>query len=93
MLPFNLGWVELSIILVIVVVIFGAGKLPEIGSSLGKSIRGFKTEVADATKDGTDSQATTAAKPVASTADLAADTRPVAPVAPAQPAAKDEAVR
>jgi sec-independent protein translocase protein TatA len=33
---------ELVIILVIVLVIFGAGKLPEIGSGLGKGIRNFK---------------------------------------------------
>lgn len=39
-----LGWQELAIILVIVIVIFGAGKLPEIGSGLGKGIRGFKEE-------------------------------------------------
>jgi sec-independent protein translocase protein TatA len=40
----GLGWQELTIILVIVVIIFGAGKLPEIGSGLGKGIRGFKEE-------------------------------------------------
>ena len=40
----GLGWQELAIILVIVIVIFGAGKLPEIGSGLGKGIRGFKEE-------------------------------------------------
>lgn len=40
----GLGWQELAIILVIVVIIFGAGKLPEIGSGLGKGIRGFKEE-------------------------------------------------
>ncbi len=39
---FGLGWLELVIILVIVLVIFGAGKLPEIGSGLGKGIRNFK---------------------------------------------------
>ncbi|MCC6629411.1 MAG: twin-arginine translocase TatA/TatE family subunit [Chloroflexi bacterium] len=93
MLPFNLGWVELSIILVIVVVIFGAGKLPEIGSSLGKSIRGFKTEIAEANKD-IDGKAATEAKATGSTAataaDLPADARPATP---APPAAKDEAVR
>ena len=37
---------ELVIILVIIVIIFGAGKLPEIGSGIGKGIRNFK----DATK-------------------------------------------
>lgn len=38
----GLGMTELIIILVIALVIFGAGKLPEIGSSLGKSIQAFK---------------------------------------------------
>ena len=33
---------ELVIILVIIVIIFGAGKLPEIGSGIGKGIRNFK---------------------------------------------------
>ena len=39
---FGLGWMELVIILVIVLIIFGAGKLPEIGSGLGKGIRNFR---------------------------------------------------
>ncbi len=43
-MPFKLGVPELIIILVIVLVIFGAGKLPEIGAALGKSIKSFKTE-------------------------------------------------
>jgi len=43
---FGLGMPELLVILVIVVIIFGAGKLPEIGAGLGKGIRNFK----DATK-------------------------------------------
>jgi sec-independent protein translocase protein TatA len=38
----GLGMTELIIILVIALVIFGAGKLPEIGTSLGKSIQNFK---------------------------------------------------
>ena len=37
----------LAIILVIVLIIFGAGKLPEIGSSLGKGIKDFKKAVED----------------------------------------------
>jgi len=38
----GLGLPELLIILVIVLIIFGAGKLPQIGKSLGKGIREFK---------------------------------------------------
>jgi len=39
---FGLGTTELVIILVLVLVIFGAGKLPEIGGALGKGLRSFK---------------------------------------------------
>ena len=39
---FGLRMPELVIILVIIVIIFGAGKLPEIGSGIGKGIKNFK---------------------------------------------------
>lgn len=39
---FGLGFQELLIILVIALIIFGPGKLPQIGSGLGKAIRDFK---------------------------------------------------
>lgn len=39
----GLGWQELVIVLVIVIIIFGAGRLPEIGGALGKSIKEFRT--------------------------------------------------
>jgi sec-independent protein translocase protein TatA len=38
----GIGMSELLVVLVIVLVIFGAGKLPEIGKGLGKGIRNFK---------------------------------------------------
>lgn len=40
-----LGLPELIVILVIVVLIFGVGKLPEVGGALGKGIREFKSNV------------------------------------------------
>lgn len=50
----HIGTTELIIILVIVVVVFGAGKLPEIGGALGKGIKEFRSATKDiqgATKD------------------------------------------
>ena len=42
---FGLGIGELLVILVIVLIIFGAGKLPEIGEGLGRGIRSFRKAV------------------------------------------------
>ncbi len=44
---FGLGMPELLVLLVIILIIFGAGKLPEIGTGLGKAIRGFKKGVSE----------------------------------------------
>ncbi|UCF90101.1 MAG: twin-arginine translocase TatA/TatE family subunit [Desulfobacterales bacterium] len=49
---FGLGHWELLIILVIVLIIFGAGKLPQIGAGLGQSIRNFKKGVTDVETEG-----------------------------------------
>ncbi len=43
----TLGFSELIIILVIVLIIFGAGRLPQIGEGVGKALKGFKKEVND----------------------------------------------
>jgi sec-independent protein translocase protein TatA len=45
---FGIGMPELLIILVIILIIFGAGKLPEIGGAIGKGIKNFKKSVTDA---------------------------------------------
>jgi sec-independent protein translocase protein TatA len=41
-MPFKLGPLEIGLILVIILVIFGVGKLPQVGAAIGKSIRAFK---------------------------------------------------
>ncbi|HLB25448.1 MAG TPA: twin-arginine translocase TatA/TatE family subunit [Nitrospirota bacterium] len=47
----RIGMMELVIILVIVIVIFGAGKLPQIGEGLGKAITNFKKSVGGGSKE------------------------------------------
>ena len=42
---FGFGWMELLLVLVIVLIVFGAGKLPQLGEGLGKAIKGFKKSV------------------------------------------------
>ncbi len=56
-MPFGLGWPELVIILVIVLVIFGASRVPEIGRALGKGIREFRGSVSEV-KEGVEGKAT-----------------------------------
>ena len=41
-MPFKLGPLEIGLILLIVLMVFGVGKLPQVGTSLGKAIRSFK---------------------------------------------------
>ena len=47
----NLGFTELMVILVIVLVLFGAKRVPEIGASIGKGIREFKKNINDADRE------------------------------------------
>jgi sec-independent protein translocase protein TatA len=44
----NLGFTEIMIILVVVLLVFGAKRLPEIGASMGKGIREFKRSISEA---------------------------------------------
>ncbi len=78
---FGIGAPELVLILIIALVIFGPSKLPQIGASLGKGIRDFKSAMAEI-----DAPAPPAAPaaPVAPVATVAA-TAPVATVAAAAP--------
>ncbi|MFM7192788.1 MAG: twin-arginine translocase TatA/TatE family subunit [Microcystaceae cyanobacterium] len=42
---FGLGWPEIVVILLVVGLVFGPRMLPELGSALGKTLRGFKEEI------------------------------------------------
>lgn len=46
-MPLGLGAPELIIVLVIVIIVFGVGRLPEIGGALGRGIKEFRTSVKD----------------------------------------------
>jgi sec-independent protein translocase protein TatA len=54
---FGLGYQELLIILVIVLVLFGANRLPELARSLGSSVKEFKKGVSEASKEDSTSAA------------------------------------
>ena len=62
----NLGPWELGIVLVIILIIFGAGKLPEVARSLGQGVKEFKKEAAssvDSIPSGTTASASTTTVP------------------------------
>ncbi len=48
---FHPGFSELVIIMVIVFVIFGAGKIPQLGEGLGKGIRNFRSGIKESSKE------------------------------------------
>jgi TatA/E family protein of Tat protein translocase len=52
----GIGFPELMVILVIIMIIFGAGKLPEIGSAFGRSIKNFKTSMKEAEEESGEDQ-------------------------------------
>ena len=46
-MPFRFGTMELIIVLVVVLIIFGVGRLPEIGGAMGKAIKEFRSTQKD----------------------------------------------
>ncbi|MCL2679534.1 MAG: twin-arginine translocase TatA/TatE family subunit [Dehalococcoidia bacterium] len=46
-MPFNIGPTQIILVVVIILVLFGMGKLPQVGSALGKTMRVFRTGRAD----------------------------------------------
>ena len=59
---FGLGLPELLLILVIGLVFFGPGKLPDVGKAIGKSMREFKTALSDVKPEITEEKAVETAK-------------------------------
>ncbi len=53
---FGLGMPELIVILIIVLVIFGANRLPQLGEGLGKAIKGFKKGISDSNESTKESE-------------------------------------
>ncbi len=50
-MPFNIGPMELIVVLVIALVVLGPKKLPEVGKSLGKGMREFKDSISNMSGD------------------------------------------
>ena len=53
---FGLGWPEVGIIAIVALIIFGPKKIPEVGSALGKTLRGFKEELNKPTSEQDDTE-------------------------------------
>src|SRR5436190_7653688 len=80
----TMGISELIIILVIVLIIFGAGKLPQIGEGVGKALRGFKQEVNDIPPPADVAQ-TEVNQPAPMQIQPTVQAAPASPMMPAQP--------
>jgi sec-independent protein translocase protein TatA len=61
-MPFGIGPLELIIVLVIALVVFGPKRLPDLGRSLGTGMREFKDSITGSSKDDDDPSALTAAR-------------------------------
>ena len=76
LLGIPLGVPEIAIILVIVLLLFGPTKLPQLGASVGKMLRGFKKEMKSLDEESSDE------------AEADADARPDIEVTPTKPSAE-----
>ena len=85
----GIGFPELMIILVIIMIIFGAGKLPEIGAAFGRSIKNFKKSMKDAEAEEIES-GSPESEPALSDADTTAEAANKT-LTPEEAAAKKEA--
>ena len=85
----GIGFPELMIILVIIMIIFGAGKLPEIGSAFGNSIKNFKKSMKDAESDNTETEASESGPALADASSTAEESNKK--LTPEEAAAKKEA--
>jgi sec-independent protein translocase protein TatA len=61
-MPFKMGGWEIALILVIILIVFGVGKLPQVGGAIGKGLRSFKKA-----QSGEEEEETTVEKPTATT--------------------------
>lgn len=88
-MPFNIGPGELIVILIIALVVLGPGKLPDVASSLGKSVREFRKAATDVTEagklDGSPSTSPSSAVTPAPTAAVEAPAPAPEPAAPPPP--------
>jgi sec-independent protein translocase protein TatA len=76
-MPFNIGPFELLIVLILALLILGPGKLPEVGSALGRTIREFRrasTDVEDSMRVDTTSTSAATARPVTTAVDKPSET-------------------
>jgi sec-independent protein translocase protein TatA len=98
----SIGWPEIIIILVILLVIFGPKRLPHLGKSIGQSVRGFKSGISGEEEEKekieappaqlNQAQATTPGQPVAQPVQPAAEpSQPVAQPQQPQPATATQA--
>ena len=81
----QIGWLEITLVILLVVLLFGAKKLPDLARGVGRSLRIFKSETKGLADDD-DAAATTSATQATALPPASAQAPAVSPVAPAAPA-------